>query len=276
MANCSNCEAPLKPGAKFCSECGAAVATAELRCPACDEPIDSTVRFCPRCGHNLTERVADDDVEEPVSEVVYDPVPEGRNWKAMALPFVVIPIFVLIGLLLTRQNQSIQPPGGAASAGAMAGQDDPGVSMEMMEQVGNRIEELKASLESNPQDTTAMLSLAQMYEIAGRFETAAEYYEQYLKLYPDNPQIEIALANAHFRQGHFDAALKIVKDLLKRNPKYELALYNLGVLYAHTNKTDDAIETWQKLIDLYPDSDMARAAQEGMEQLKQIAAENQG
>jgi len=269
MANCANCEAPLKPGAKFCPECGTPVESLELHCPSCGEAVPATVKFCPSCGQNLTEKVAEPASPLPVEPL--EPTPTGRNWKAMALPLLIIPIFVLIALLLTRRNQGIEPSGGQATAGTTSSvQGGQGTDMEMMEKVRTQINDLKAALETNPSDTTAMLSLAQMYEIAGRYETAAEYYQKYLKLYPNTPQVEMALANTQFRQGRFDDALKVVTGLLKRHPKNELALYNLGVLYAHANKTDEAVKAWQKVIDLNPKGDMARAAQEGIKQLKQM------
>jgi hypothetical protein len=50
VAACPDCSADNRDGAKFCSECGAALA---LRCPACGNPYDSGQKFCDECGSAL-------------------------------------------------------------------------------------------------------------------------------------------------------------------------------------------------------------------------------
>ena len=47
---CASCGAVNRPGAKFCSDCGSAMAAT---CPACGSPV-SGGRFCSECGTALT------------------------------------------------------------------------------------------------------------------------------------------------------------------------------------------------------------------------------
>jgi class 3 adenylate cyclase/tetratricopeptide (TPR) repeat protein len=47
---CSNCAADNRPDAKFCRECGAALA---IRCPACGAPNEAGQKFCDECGTAL-------------------------------------------------------------------------------------------------------------------------------------------------------------------------------------------------------------------------------
>jgi predicted nucleic acid-binding Zn ribbon protein len=49
-ASCPQCGSPLKQGAKFCSECGAALS---LFCPSCGAPREVGDRFCSVCGVKL-------------------------------------------------------------------------------------------------------------------------------------------------------------------------------------------------------------------------------
>jgi RNA polymerase subunit RPABC4/transcription elongation factor Spt4 len=65
MAFCTNCGHQLADGAKFCSECGARVATISQetrrsvfdgtvhKCPSCGEVINSFEAFCPSCHLEL-------------------------------------------------------------------------------------------------------------------------------------------------------------------------------------------------------------------------------
>jgi len=51
---CASCGAVNRPGAKFCSECGSALA---VTCPQCGSPA-SGGRFCSDCGAVLTPAAA--------------------------------------------------------------------------------------------------------------------------------------------------------------------------------------------------------------------------
>ena len=65
---CGSCGAANKERAKFCKQCGGALA---LRCPACGAPHDSDDRFCDECGVTLTAAPAS--AGPPVSAVAASP-----------------------------------------------------------------------------------------------------------------------------------------------------------------------------------------------------------
>ena len=46
---------PNRPGAKFCSECGAPLAAA---CPSCGAPVEAAAKFCAECGRRARARGA--------------------------------------------------------------------------------------------------------------------------------------------------------------------------------------------------------------------------
>lgn len=45
---CQHCQAPLLPGAKFCSKCG--TPALDSACPKCKQALHPDDRFCPSCG----------------------------------------------------------------------------------------------------------------------------------------------------------------------------------------------------------------------------------
>jgi class 3 adenylate cyclase len=49
--NCVSCQTQNADGAKFCMQCGAALAS---RCPQCGAQLATDARFCSGCGHQLT------------------------------------------------------------------------------------------------------------------------------------------------------------------------------------------------------------------------------
>ena len=50
--NCSNCQTANPPGAKFCMQCGTALAVA---CPNSGTELPSDAQFCFKCGHRMAE-----------------------------------------------------------------------------------------------------------------------------------------------------------------------------------------------------------------------------
>jgi uncharacterized OB-fold protein len=49
VASCPNCGAAVKPGAKFCPECGQPLA-AKRFCTNCGAEMEAAAKFCPECG----------------------------------------------------------------------------------------------------------------------------------------------------------------------------------------------------------------------------------
>lgn len=49
---CSRCGSRPEPGARFCSDCGTALAEARL-CRACQAPLEPGSRFCTNCGNRV-------------------------------------------------------------------------------------------------------------------------------------------------------------------------------------------------------------------------------
>ena len=55
---CPNCHSANQGGAKFCSSCGTALASASVTCPHCQAENPGGARFCSNCGQSLTPQAA--------------------------------------------------------------------------------------------------------------------------------------------------------------------------------------------------------------------------
>ncbi len=70
---CPSCGRPIRPGSKFCGNCGATLPLSPagkpsaatpppspggMVCPYCGKPVRSEARFCPSCGQNLPKAVS--------------------------------------------------------------------------------------------------------------------------------------------------------------------------------------------------------------------------
>jgi predicted RNA-binding Zn-ribbon protein involved in translation (DUF1610 family) len=58
--NCSNCNAVLAKGTKFCPDCGTksevqVEARPKATCPACNAKLSKAAKFCPDCGNGVSK-----------------------------------------------------------------------------------------------------------------------------------------------------------------------------------------------------------------------------
>ncbi len=120
--NCTNCDAPLEPDAKFCGECGQPVtqpsngASPDLTCTRCGADLDPSFQFCGECGHPVSQEPIPEPptVELPAAEPPPPPVavPERRPASQAEEPPPPPP-------------QKIPPPSPSAASTVMASQVTP-------------------------------------------------------------------------------------------------------------------------------------------------------
>lgn len=75
-----------------------------------------------------------------------------------------------------------------------------------------------------------------------RLNTLTEFYEED----PDDPFTRYALAQEHLKQGNTEKALAFFEELVETDPTYIGTYYHLGKLYERLDRTEDAIETYEK------------------------------
>jgi len=198
--------------------------------------------------------------------------PKSRRAIApVLLPVIIIPALIGIFFLLTYKSENPKPAGvmdqqqaGASQAGPQAG----GMGMSM-EEVFERIDKMKAAVQTNPKDTTALFGLGQMYEMASKFEEAEDYYRRYLDVSPNNPDVRMALAGVYFNQKKLDKAEVEMQEAVRRRPDYDFAFYNLGVIYAAAQKNDEAVKAWHKVIEISPGSELAQKSAANIKSMTQ-------
>jgi tetratricopeptide (TPR) repeat protein len=265
MSQCANCNSELPKGAKFCSNCGTKVnERAANYCRECGAELKPAAQFCHACGQALdgTQEVAAASVNE-AEDLSAHAASAGRSWKAILLPLIGIPILIGILFLLTYKQKNPQPISQAQMGGAApAAGDGQGVDMAAMENVSKQISKYKSDLQANPKDTTALMALGGMYEIAGRYEEAADYFRRYLEVVPKNIPARMSLAGIYYNNEKRQQALTELQQVLKHQPNYDYAMFNLGVIYSAEGKKDEAIKWWHKVMEANPTGELAQRARE--------------
>ena len=267
MKQCASCGTEVPKGTKFCSNCGTKVAAegAASYCRECGGELKPGAKFCHACGQTaggvnaVAAANADDHVEELETRTAAAP----RSWNAILLPLIGMPVLIGILFLLTYKQKNPAPMSqGQMSNAAPAEGDGQGMDMAAMENVTKQINKYKSDLTANRKDTTALLALGGMYEIAGRFEEAADYFKRYLEVAPNNAAVRMSLAGAYYNNAQRPQALDELQQVLKYQPQYDYAMFNLGVIYLAEGKRDEAIKWWHKVMETNPTGELAQKARE--------------
>jgi len=280
MNQCSKCNTEVPKGAKFCSNCGNKIVekSGGAFCENCGAGLKPEAKFCHACGHTVGSAVAaannhDEGVGE--FEAQSGSASPQRSWTAILLPLLGMPALIGILFLLTYKQDNPKPMSQAQMSGAAPPEaGEQGMDMAAMENVRKQIDQYKSALQANPQDTTALLALGGMYEIAGRFDEAADYFQRYLKISPENVPVRMSLAGIYYNhaqhesadpqhQGSFrQKALNELQQVLKYKPNYDYAMFNLGVINLAKGKKEEAVQWWQKVADAAPNGELAQKARE--------------
>jgi tetratricopeptide (TPR) repeat protein len=279
MNQCVNCGTELPKGAKFCSNCGtkAAEERAANYCRECGAGLKSGAKFCHACGQTTggAETAVTAGGNDHSQEFETPAAAAPRSWKAILLSLVGIPALIGILFLLTYKQKNPAPMSQSQMSGAApAGSDGQGVDMAAMDNVRKQIDKYKSDLTANPKDTSALLALGGMYEIAGRFDEAADYFKRYLEVVPGNAAVRMNLAGVYYNNAQQDPADSVrqtsfyqqaqteLRQVLKYQPTYDYAMFNLAVIYLAEGKKDEAIKWWHKVMETNPNGELAQKARE--------------
>lgn len=82
------------------------------------------------------------------------------------------------------------------------------------------------------------------------YDKVIEYYQQYLKLDPNNAIVHYNLGNAYYQKEEYNKAIESYLKAIKINPKDADAYNNLGVVYKDIKEYEKAIEAFLKAIEI--------------------------
>ncbi len=132
-----------------------------------------------------------------------------------------------------------------------------------------KMEELKKSVENNPGDTLKMKEYADFLTEAHKPDEAVKYYQKILKVNPKRTDILFSLAFIYYNKQDYDKSDELTNQILSYDKNNVLALYNLGAIAATKGDNEKAREVWNSLIEKYPNSEAAKAAQQSLNNLKE-------
>lgn len=111
------------------------------------------------------------------------------------------------------------------------------------------VEYLQRAIQSDPDLSEGHLALGQLFEDAGN-PLARKYYENALRVDPENPEAKMALANMYWLNDNIPQALAEYDELLEMHPNFSRGYYNRGLIYLETDSLDLAKSAFERAIQL--------------------------
>ncbi len=135
--------------------------------------------------------------------------------------------------------------------------------------------EFRKALAANPRLVCALDGLAQVLLSRGRYDAALDYWRQAVRLQPDAPDLQLALATATYkvakaRQGDGLAlldgstvadAIRLLTELLGKHPGMTAAHFTLGSIYANEQRFREAADEYRVVVQQDPGDTTALAAE---------------
>jgi tetratricopeptide (TPR) repeat protein len=137
-----------------------------------------------------------------------------------------------------------------------------------------QVGQLMQNIQADPTDVASLQELGDLYFQAGDYVTAAEWETKVLALEPRNITALLGLGAATFNQGNATEAEKHWRAVLEIDPYNLEAHYDLGFMYFSQNPPDIERTTaeWNSVIEIAPDSDIAKTVATHLETLQGWAA----
>ena len=168
---------------------------------------------------------------------------------------------LLVGWIIGSQQGTLRPPAVPATSGVAQQTQAPAPALDE-----KRASDLRASAEQNPADASIRVQLANLYFDSERFQDAAKWYEEALKISPRDADASTDLGIAYYYMNQPDRALEQFQRSLAADPSHSKTYLNIGVVRAFGKQDlEGAARAWQKVIELAPDSPEGRAAKQALD-----------
>ena len=174
---------------------------------------------------------------------------------------------ILVGWIIGSQQEAGRVPPAAPQAAAVPGSAAPQQAVAPLDE--SRAAALKERAARNAKDESVRIELANLYFDAGRFQEASDWYASALKINPKDVNVSTDLGIAYYYTNQPDRALAQFEQSLQIDPKHVKTLFNIGIVRAMGKQDlDGAIEVWNKVVAIAPNSEEARAARQALDRIK--------
>ena len=113
---------------------------------------------------------------------------------------------------------------------------------------------LSEALKLQPNDVKTNFTLADAYVRAKSLDKAEAIYKTLVGLNPEGATTYYGkIIQMYDEAGQYDKAIEAARKIIEINPKNELAVFNLGIMFLKLNRTDEAVQAFRDALALKPD-----------------------
>jgi tetratricopeptide (TPR) repeat protein len=185
--------------------------------------------------------------------------------RAESIAFAVAGILfgLLAGWIIGSQQAGRQPAAPAAAPAAAAAPQGPPPLDDA------KVAAFRSVADREPSNAAPRVQLGNLYFDAERFDQAIPWYEQALKISPNDPNVSTDLGVSYYYTNQPDRALQQFERSLKIDPKHAKTWLNMGIVKAFGKQDlDGAAEAWQQVVKLSPDSPEGQAARRALDSMR--------
>lgn len=126
------------------------------------------------------------------------------------------------------------------------------------------VEEIRAYVESHPDDHKQRWRLAKKLYNAWDYRSALEHLLLLRDIWPDQVPVMRYLAATYYRLGKYEEAATVLQAAIEGHPDDASLVEQLAKVYEGGGQTDKAIEAWNRVLEIKPTS---KKADEALERL---------
>ena len=132
-----------------------------------------------------------------------------------------------------------------------------------------KVNALKTVAEREQSNAKPRVELGNLYFDAERYDDAIKWYAEALKIDPNDVNVSTDLGVCYYYANQADKALEQFAHSLKVDPKHAKTLLNLGIVRAFGKQDlDGAMQAWQQVLAVAPNSTEAAAAKRALDSLQ--------
>jgi tetratricopeptide (TPR) repeat protein len=174
---------------------------------------------------------------------------------------------LMIGWIIGSQRESARGAGVTAPPAAAAAATPGGSQPRSLDEA--RVNQLSALASAEPANAAVRAELGNLYFDADRFDAAIKWYQESLRIKPDDPDVSTDLGIAFYYTNQPDRALAQFAHSLKVNPAHTKTLLNQGIVLAFAKQDlDGAAKAWEGVVRLAPGSPEGEAAKRALDGLR--------
>ena len=174
---------------------------------------------------------------------------------------------LIAGWIIGTQQPSSRTSAPVAQTAAAPAQSAPSQRAAILDET--KVAALKSVAENQPANAQPRVELANLYFDAERYDDAIAWYQDALKLTPNDVNVSTDLGVCYYYTNQPDKALLQLSHSLSIDPKHTKTLLNIGIVKAFGKQDlEGATAAWQQVVALGPDTPEGQAAKRALDTLK--------